>query len=532
MPTVKELIAQRRKIPADVEKIVTFEARAPEFDPTLGRAVVPPDGSGARHRLVTVGDSLTHGFQSGAIFNTDLSWPMIVAWEMGIDAQFNRPHYPGFGGLPINIEYLIRDLEKNWGEKLDPWEIPAAAFHIPHYLSELEDYWERGAGSQVPSKNTPICHNLAVFGFDIRDILSFTDKVAETRIKSNTDQWWFQNQIVEHSMEIAARRVLASARKGNQALSPLGAAAALGEDGGIETLVVAIGANNCLGAVTSLVPQWTDDSNDYADIDKKGAFNVWRPDHFKKELKAVVAQLKNIDAAHVILATVPHVTIAPVARGVGKTKIKPGSRYFPFYTRPWIRDDQFNSADDPNLTADEARAIDSAIDQYNVAIADEVRAARKAGKDWYLFEMCGLLDRLATRRYLNDGLAQPPWWTPYELPPELLALNPKPDTRFFRSGSDGRTEGGLFSLDGIHPTTIGYGLPAQEIINIMQLAGVKFHFGNGKERTGPVRVDFQRLLRNDTLVSNPPTSLENDLQLLGWLDEKVVGLFKRIFAHG
>ena len=32
---------------------------------------------------MTIGDSLTHGFQSGAIYNTQISYPRIIAWEMG-----------------------------------------------------------------------------------------------------------------------------------------------------------------------------------------------------------------------------------------------------------------------------------------------------------------------------------------------------------------------------------------------------------------------------------------------------------------
>ena len=55
------------------------EPRRPERDPTLGIAV-PVDRTGRpANRLVTIGDSLTHGFMSGAIFRTDLSWPAVVA---------------------------------------------------------------------------------------------------------------------------------------------------------------------------------------------------------------------------------------------------------------------------------------------------------------------------------------------------------------------------------------------------------------------------------------------------------------------
>jgi hypothetical protein len=111
---------------------------------------------------------------------------------------------------------------------------------------------------------------------------------------------------------------------------------------------------------------------------------------------------------------------------------------------------------DPHITSDEARAIDAAIDAYETIIAS-VAAARHDGLDWYLFDMGSVPDRLATRRYINSPWARPAWWTPYPLPPQLLALNPVPNTRFFRSGPEGRSDGGLFSLDGVHPTTSASG---------------------------------------------------------------------------
>ena len=44
--------------------------------------------------------------------------------------------------------------------------------------------------------------------------------------------------------------------------------------------------------------------------------------------------------------------------------------------------------------------------------------------------------------------------------------------RFFRSGKDGRTQGGLFGLDGVHPSTVGYGLIAKEVLDILGSVGV------------------------------------------------------------
>jgi hypothetical protein len=256
---------------------------------------------------------------------------------------------------------------------------------------------------------------------------------------------------------------------------------------------------------------------------------VWKPSHFEAEFGLVVDEVKKIRARHVIWGTVPHVTIAPVTRGVGDKVLK-GSRYFPYYTRPWIRDEDFDAKNDPCITGPQALAVDSAIDQYNDAIERAVRDARNDGLDWYLLDVAGLLDRLAARRYIDDPLARPKWWTKYELPAELKVLSPTPDSRFFESGPEGRTGGGLFSLDGVHPTTIGYGILAQELINVMQQhAGVEFHLGDGStERTGPVTVDFRRLIARDTLMSDPPRSLTSNVRMIGWIDQVLDGIFGRI----
>jgi hypothetical protein len=92
--------------------VIEMEPRQPVTDPTLGISLpqgIPPSPS--NRRLVILGDSISHGFQSGAIFNTDLSYAAIIAWEMGWLDSFRFPTYQGFGGLPLNLEFLARDLE-------------------------------------------------------------------------------------------------------------------------------------------------------------------------------------------------------------------------------------------------------------------------------------------------------------------------------------------------------------------------------------------------------------------------------------
>ena len=160
---------------------------------------------------------------------------------------------------------------------------------------------------------------------------------------------------------------------------------------GIETLVVELGANNALGAVVRLQLAWS--GAGYDDLARKGAYTVWTPKHFAAELAEVVDQVKRVAARHVLWCTVPHVTIAPIARGVG-SKLRPGSRYFPYYTRPWIDDAHFDANRDEHLTGAEARAIDAAIDLYNDAIQNVVEQARSGAdgtvRNWYLLDLAGV----------------------------------------------------------------------------------------------------------------------------------------------
>jgi lysophospholipase L1-like esterase len=511
--------------PDEVKDQALKQPRAPEFDATLGKKGPTGKRGDPRHRLVLIGDSLTHGFQSGAIFNTDISIGAIVAHELGWLDQFRYPRYPGHGGLPLNIELLLRDLEERFGSRVNAWELPLALFRTRAFMDGVEDYWERGAGRDAPVISA-YNHALAVYGWDLRDALSRTAASSESALKQPKDD--VVKQVVENNSERAALRVYPHWSAATRNMTLFDAAAELGKDKdsstdcGIETLVVFLGSKNALQSVTHLKVAWTEDA-DYADLRKKSAYTVWTPQHFRAELAEVVKAVRNISARHVIWCTVPHVTIAPIARGVGG-KMEPGSRYYPYYTRPWINDGDFTANQDKHITGKQARAVDCAIDLYNEAIQQVVEQARGAtgdGKrDWYLLDVAGLLDRLASRRYITDPNARPEWWTPYPLPAPIKALDPLPDSRFLTGdGKGGRATGGLFSLDGVHPTTIGYGLIAQEMINIMRLARVEFRYPNGQPRSDPATVDFNRLILRDSLISKPPQNLKSGLDMLGWADD-------------
>lgn len=127
------------KTPPEVQ--ITDTPREPVQDPRLGIDVEVTAQGTPRHRLVVIGDSLSHGFQSGAIYNTDISYPAIIAYEMGWYDHFRHPSYFGQGGLPLNLEFLIRELEQEFGARLDWWELPLALFKARQFMARVEDWW-------------------------------------------------------------------------------------------------------------------------------------------------------------------------------------------------------------------------------------------------------------------------------------------------------------------------------------------------------------------------------------------------------
>jgi hypothetical protein len=474
--------------------VVVTDVLPPRIDdPTLGVPLgprdpdVPAPPTDPVHRLVTVGDSLTHGLTSGAVSRTDLSWPAVLA--RCLDVPFQVPAYGGpLGGLPFNIEGLLRRLQEEFGDRISAIEALSLPFALQRLADQNEDYWERGDGSGPPRTDLRY-DNLGIYGWDLRDSLSYTGGRAAARIASNPAHDDLLGAVPSNDNDIAAWSVLAPF---GVAATQIEAAAWHGRNGGIDTLVVVLGSNNALRAVVDKKVQWSGDGFD--DLDRKGSYNVWRPSHFAAEFAELVRAAEAIGTRRVVFATVPHLTIAPIAKGVNPQapgeKWRPGSRYFPFYTDPWINEASFDPTKHRHLTHQQARAVDSAIDQYNGTIADAVRHARGHGRDWFLFDLCGVLDGLAYRRFVTDAEARARnAWQAQRLPAELADL----DTRFFRSDRTGRLQGGLFGLDGVHPTTSGYGIVADELVAVLATAGV-----------AAKHVDFAALRREDTLNQNPP----------------------------
>lgn len=490
------------RTPSDVR--VTDRALPAIVNPTLDEPLGAPSAglpdvpATPARQLVTVGDSLTHGMSSAAVFRTDLSWPVQVARALG-GRPLAVPRYGGpLNGLPLNLERLLGRLQERFGDSVNPLEFIQLPLALHRLADENEDYWERGQGAEPPRTDIQY-ENVGIYGWDLRDALSYTAGRAAARIGGGSSNDDFLGAKPDNDNDIAALSVLAPF---GVTATQLGAAARHGRNGGIDTLVVALGANNALRTVVDKEVNWT--GAGYDDLDRKSAYNVWRPVHFAAEYGELVRSLLPIPAARVILATVPHVTIAPIAKGVNPQdpgrKWRTGSRFFPYYIDPWIEDRDFRPTKHRHLTHQQARAIDSAIDQYNETIVEAVRHARRQGRNWLLFDLCGILDGLAHRRYVMDPAAQERnEWVPYELPEPIADL----DTRFFISDRTGRLQGGLFGLDAVHPTTSGYAVIAQALLDLLRTDGVD-----------STPLDFAAIRQQDTLNSQPPPLLKPMLGLL------------------
>jgi hypothetical protein len=168
------------------------------------------------------------------------------------------------------------------------------------------------------------------------------------------------------------------------------------------------------------------------------------------------------------------------------------------------------------------RMINGVVDQYNAVIAKIVSEKnQKAGVEkWKLVDTCNMIEQLAFRK--NRGKPT------YQFPPELIEAlknNPKTKERFYSNGNpildtrylcirqnppDGETkyEGGIFSLDGVHPTTIGYGLVAWEFMKVMGIGNLA------------TQQWWDYVVVNDTLVTDTPLVLQDMLSFLQAISRK------------
>ena len=268
------------------------------------------------------------------------------------------------------------------------------------------------------------------------------------------------------------------------------------ERGGVDVLMLWLGANDALGTVLNL------ELRDMADVPAADLpqdpvellrWNLTSEARFKADFARICEQLSAMLRAHspetqVFVGNIPYVTIPPLARGVGAFD----GKYFERYQRFFVKSDGPASLLEA-LTRQEVIAIEQRIDTFNDAIKSNVAERER----FHLVDVCGVLNRLAVRRNRLEAKPDQPLrdFLPHDHP--LLQLDPVPSVLMYELDGQGRrVQGGLFSLDGIHPSTIGYGLIAELFLTEMQKVGVP--------GASPARLPWPAVIANDSLLQAPP----------------------------
>jgi hypothetical protein len=476
-------------------------------------------------KLFTIGDSISQGFTSGAAARTDLAYSTLIARSLGL-VDYRFPRWKR--GIPLDLEYIVRALAAEYRDNdINFWEWPAALLKIQELLDQVEDFYERGEGrADVPQPGgDEWFHNVAVQGFKVSDAWEVTPKgcreeIARIAPKEGGDDWGFK--FPSASFHRIALKVLNPALKSEyddfSQLRWLEYHASA--EAGIENVLLWLGANNALGTVLGFKINETPGQGAQAiqatpwDAGR-GSFNLWHPRDFREEYQQL---LDRVDRAmqtnqnpnwQVFVGTVPLVTIVPFAEGRGASnpirtagQDQHGMRnfqYFDYYTY-FFRPKSNQSPSKGFLSRSEAIKIDNYIRQYNEDIKALVKDLNQQhGKSRYhIVDLSATLENIAWKR--NQGS-----WH-YDFPTYVKSRSPLVDTRYYNANRAGKVlAGGLFSLDGIHPSAIGQGIIASEFFKVMQAAGVDYRAG----------LDWPQIFASDSLYSQPIPLVqelyENDL---------------------
>ncbi len=458
-------------------------------------------------RLVALGDSMTQGVNSGAVWKTGWSYPAIVARTLGetvgagVGFDFSVPHF-GLGGMPLNLERLLHDLDfilGGPGLDLVDWLL-AAKPAVEEWLEERDEYYEHGFGARARRYPGPY-HLLACFGFTIEDLFTVDGRFCDRIIRER--RWDDRSELMERfpssAAYRAARRVLNPAAR--YELNRLTLVDWLGRieelQGPIENLILNIGLNNAAGCITRLEIVETGPEPPSPDLVEE--FSLWHPKAFEVSYRRLAERIASLTGARVFAATLPYVTVAPLLRGAGPRNRGPRGEHHEYYVHFYLREEKPSKERFDFLTAEEVQRIEEHQDAYNDAIHS---VSREYG--WHVVDLAGLINGLAGRGEYNPDAYLRRFLDDDDHP--LLKLKPPPRMELFRSDAEGRRlGGGLISLDGFHGTTTGYALIAQLLIRAMSAEGVEFRDTEGRPiPPDEVRLPWERIMAVDHLLCNPP----------------------------
>jgi hypothetical protein len=458
-------------------------------------------------KLFTIGDSVSQGFMSLAAARTDLSSSTLLASKLGLESP-NDYRFPDWemGGIPLNVENIMRRLNRRYGSNIRGVEWFTVLQTINDVVDQVEDYYERGEGRpDVPygGGNIEFFHNVAVRGFNVADAWQVTPNVCRD-VMDLTGRRPSEGYLTgpDNPFYRTALKVLnPSLDEEYDDFSQISWLEEHATGEGIENLVLWLGANNALGTVIDLKihPTLNNPNKRPFEIPHKESaglwkWNLWHPDDFKADYEELLRRVDSIMQRNttanwnVFIGTVPLVTIAPLAKGVGETtEVDDKGLYYKYYTYFPFEED-FARETGIHLNMQDALHIDDCIREYNKiirALIEDLNPDTGATR-YHVVDVSQALQDLAYKR--NNGQPR------YEFPGYFDFIYPKVNTKYYHADVDGQLkQGGLFSLDGIHPTAIGHGLIAYEFLKVMKETGV----------VSDTDLDWSTIFANDTLYAQP-----------------------------
>jgi hypothetical protein len=498
-------------------------------------------------KLFTIGDSVSQGFMSAAAARTDLTYSTLIARVMGLELhdEYRYPEWE-FDGLPLNLERAFRRLVESYGSNIRGPEWLTVLQTLNDVVDEVEDHYERGAGAADEPYRDPTLedredggrveyfHNVAVQGFDVADSWLVTPAKCKERIANEpggSESFWLPNAAFYRTALKVLNPSLDPRYDDHSQLKWLEEHVASPNDG-VENLIIWLGANNALGTIVGLkVNPTSNNPNErphlltHEERDAK-EWTLWDPDDFRAEYAEF---LDRVDRAmrqntnpnwSVFIGTVPPVTIAPLAKGVGPTyritrkNSTTGedetSVYYKYYVYFLFDEGLVHRNDGLHLEMKEAVHIDDSIREYNSTIRALVEAknARHQVKRYHIVDIFQMFQDIALKR--NAGEIK------YNFPEYFDFVYPKVDTRYYHADATGRLrQGGLSSLDGVHPSAIGHGLIAYEFLKVMKDVGV----------VDTTQLDWETIFKSDRLYSEPVIIMQ-ELYEHPWLAEKFLSLIR------
>jgi hypothetical protein len=290
---------------------------------------------------------------------------------------------------------------------------------------------------------------------------------------------------------------------------------------GVENLLLWLGNNNALGTVLDFKIRQTPNDPDILvhklsqpERWEKG-WNLWHPRDFELEyaelLDRVDSRMENNQYADwkVFLGTIPMVTVIPFAKGVGETaEVKRDDEtwiYYEYYTY-FPFEAEFATRTGKYLTMQDAIHIDDCILEYNKTIQKLVdeKNQQHGRQRYFIVHLSQRFSELAYKR--NNGKPT------YEFPDDFHFRYPPVNTKYYHADERGDLkQGGIFSLDGVHPSAIAQGLIAHEFLKTLRYAGVH-----------PIAdLNWTEIFASDTLYTSPITIMQ-EIYRKDWLAMRLI----------